>query len=164
MIFAIMAACFAGGMLYGRRDAMPPGVDAASVSETRATYYDTIPYYVPVARDSIVVRYERATVAQAPEAGSSAGGEPRCSRDSADVLLPVVQRHYGDSTYEAWVSGPIDPRLDSLRVYAPTTIVIQKERKPPKRWHIGPTIGYGYTPQGLQPYVGISITYSIISF
>lgn len=114
--------------------------------------------------------------------GTGAGGEPRCadsyvingkvsassrgsvSVDSAIVELPIVQRHYSDSTYEAWVSGPIDPQLDSVIVFAPTTIITKREWKPPKRWHIGPTIGYGYTPQGFQPYIGISITYSIISF
>lgn len=95
--------------------------------------------------------------------GTGAGGEPRCCEDSAIVELPVVQRHYADSTYEAWVSGPVDPRLDSVRVFAPTTIVTKKEWKPPKRWHIGITAGYGYGSKGFQPYVGVGITYSIFS-
>ncbi|WP_367617598.1 DUF6808 domain-containing protein [uncultured Muribaculum sp.] len=96
--------------------------------------------------------------------GSGAGGEPRCSTDSVIVELPKIQRHYVDSTYEAWVSGPLDPRLDSVKVFAPTTIISQREWKPPKRWHIGPTIGYGMTPHGLCPYIGISVTYSLFSF
>lgn len=96
--------------------------------------------------------------------GTGAGGEPRCSKDSAIVELPIIQRHYADSTYEAWISGPVDPRLDSLRVFAGSSIITRREWKPPKRWHIGPTIGYGYTSKGFQPYIGISITYSIISF
>ncbi len=78
--------------------------------------------------------------------------------------LPIIQRHYADSTYEAWVSGPIDPRLDSARVFIPQTYISMREWKPPKRWHIGATIGYGFTPQGFQPYFGLSITYSFISF
>lgn len=90
--------------------------------------------------------------------GTEAGG------DSADIELPIVQRHYGDSAFEAWVSGPLDPRLDSLRVYAPTTIVTRTEWKPPKRWHIGPSVGLGYTGQGFEPFIGISITYSIFEF
>lgn len=97
--------------------------------------------------------------------GTGAGGEPRlCSEDSAIVELPVVQRHYADSTYEAWISGPIDPRLDSVRVFSPTTIITKREWKPPKRWHIGITAGYGYGSKGFQPYVGVGITYSIFSF
>ncbi len=96
--------------------------------------------------------------------GTGAGGEPRCSGDSAIVELSILQRHYADSTYEAWVSGPIDPRLDSVRVFAPTTIITKREWKPPKRWHIGVTAGYGYGTNGFQPYIGVGITYSIFSF
>lgn len=95
--------------------------------------------------------------------GMGAGGEPR-QCDSAIVELPTIQRHYADSTYDAWVSGPIDPKLDSLRVYARTEIITKRERCPPKHWHLGPTVGFGYTPQGFQPYMGISLTYSIFSF
>lgn len=96
--------------------------------------------------------------------GAGAGGEPRCSGDSAPVELPIMQRHYVDSTYEAWVSGPVDPRLDSLRVFAPTTIITKREWMPPKRWHMGVTAGYGYGPSGFQPYIGVGITCSIFSF
>lgn len=96
--------------------------------------------------------------------GTGAGGEPRCSGDSAIVELPMIQRHYADSTYEAWVSGPIAPRLDSVRVFAPTTIITKREWKPPKRWHIGITAGYGYGAKGFHPYIGVGITYSIFSF
>lgn len=84
--------------------------------------------------------------------------------DSVEMELPMVQRHYGDSAYEVWVSGPLDPRLDSVKVFAPTTIMTKREWKPPRRWHIGVTAGYGYGPKGLQPYIGVGITYSIISF
>lgn len=87
-------------------------------------------------------------------------GEPE---DSVAVEIPIVQRHYRDSTYEAWVSG-YEARLDSVRVFAPTTVITRREWKPPKRWHVGVTAGYGYGPKGVQPYVGIGITYSIISF
>lgn len=96
--------------------------------------------------------------------GTGAGGEPRCYGDSSIVEFPIVQRHYADSTYEAWVSGPIDPRLDSVKVFAPTTIITKREWKPPKRWHIGITAGYGYGSKGFLPYVGVGITYSIFSF
>jgi opacity protein-like surface antigen len=89
---------------------------------------------------------------------------PMVGRDSAIVQLPMIQRYYGDSTYEAWVSGPVNPRLDSIRVFARTTTVTRREWKPPKRWHVGVTAGYGYGPKGLQPYVGVGITYSVFSF
>ncbi len=135
----------------------------------------TVPKYYPVAEaqggdkkqgeqvkesDGDIVE----AVSVAPRYGTGAGGEPRCSDDIAMVELPIVQRHFADSAYEAWVSGPLDPQLDSLRIFTKTTTITKREWKPPKRWHLGPTIGYGYTPQGFQPYIGVSITYSIISF
>ena len=155
---------------------------------------DTIPYYAPKPQTELVTGTRRYTlptyyfigggaggvarscsttdticcvdsIGISSDYGTGAGGEPRrCYGDSAVVELPIIRRHYSDSTYEAWVSGPIDPRLDSLRVFALTTIITKREWKPPKRWHIGPTIGYGLTPHGFRPYIGVSITYSIISW
>ena len=154
--------------------------------------YDTIPYLLPKPQEELAIGTSRYTLPKyyfigtgaggeprcsgATETtclidsiglscyGIGAGGEPRCSRDSAIMELPIIQRHYADSTYEAWISGPIDPRLDSLQVFAPTTIITKQEWKPPKKWHIGPTIGYGYTSHGFEPYIGVCITYSILSF
>lgn len=86
------------------------------------------------------------------------------SGHNGTVELPEVQRHYRDSTYEAWVSGPVDPRLDSVRIFARTTIVRERVWKPPKRWHIGVTAGYGWNGKSLTPFVGVGVSYSIISF
>lgn len=111
--------------------------------------------------DSIIAERDTLTI---PLYGTGAGGEPRCSSDSVLVELPKIQRHYADSTYEAWVSGPLDPRLDSVKVFAPTTVITQRQWKPPKRWHIGVTAGYGYGAKGFQPYIGVGVTYSIFDF
>lgn len=147
---------------------------------TRETTVDTITHRAPEARAERVLgtqRYVLPTyrfgggVSGEPlqcrvdsTFGTGAGGEPRCSKDSAILELPVLQRHYADSTYEAWVSGPVNPQLDSIRVFARQTIITKREWKPPKRWHIGVTAGYGYGAKGFQPYVGVGITYSIFSF
>ena len=100
-------------------------------------------------------------------ADSDPGGE-RVDRDSVTVELPVVQRHYADSSYEAWVSGPLSPRLDSIRVFSTNSVITRVIRKDTKdlrkRWHIGVSAGYGYGAKGFQPYIGAGITYSIFSF
>lgn len=179
---------FLSGLFIGKgRTEKPPG----TVTETMETTVDTIPYCAPKPQSELalstnfytlpVYRFLGGGYGGEPRLrgdndstcvdtlitahyGTGAGGEPRCSKDSAIVELPIIQRHYADSTYEAWVSGPIDPRLDSLRVFAPTTILTRREWKPPKRWNLGVTAGYGYTPHGFQPYIGIGISYSLISW
>lgn len=81
--------------------------------------------------------------------------------DSLTLQLPITQNIYEGEDYKAYISG-IYPSLDSLFVYPRREIVTIK--KPPKRWHIGLTIGYGYTPHGFEPFIGISVTRSFFSF
>ena len=85
-------------------------------------------------------------------------------RDSvAYIDVPIEQKHYGDSTYDAWVSG-YHPTLDSLRLHQRTAIVgIPVPVK--KRWGIGAQVGVGLSPKGTAvPYVGIGVSYNLISF
>lgn len=182
-LIAFLSGLFLG---KGRTDKSP-----GYVTETRETSVDTIPYHAPIPQSELVSGTHIYTLPTYRFIGggyrgeplcrsdndsididsvitdhysTGIGGEPRCSTDSAIVELPIIQRHYADSTYEAWVSGPVDPRLDSVRVFVPTTIITKQEWKPPKRWHIGVSAGYGYGTKGLQPYIGVGITYSLISF
>ena len=83
--------------------------------------------------------------------------------DSATIELPIMQSVYESADYKAYVSG-VHARLDSIFVYPLHEVVTVKEKQPPKRWHIGITTGYGISTKGMQPYVGIGLTYSIISF
>ena len=190
LILGGLIAFLAGFFIGKDRTEKPPG----TVVETSETTVDTIPYCAPMPQSELALGTHRYTLPTYRFIGGGAGGEPRpqshtdsicedtvfiksiavgtgaggeprlCSKDSAIVELPIIQRHYADSTYEAWVSGPIDPRLDSVRVFAPTTIITKREWKPPKRWHIGVTAGYGYGAKGFQPYIGVGITYSLFSF
>ena len=131
----------------------------------RTIFVDTIPYYTPTPRDSVVVRYitERLPKAERDTFGNDINVGSKT--DSADVVIPIEQREYEDSTYHAWVSG-YRVRLDSIRTYTQRDVVTIREniKERPKRWHIGLQAGYGVGPRGVQPYIGIGVTYSIISF
>ena len=93
-----------------------------------------------------------------------------CVRDSIYISLPREVKVYEDSLYHAEVSGYM-PSLDLIEVYAPTRILTMTEtiRLPErKRWGIGIQAGYGV---GLQnktiihsPYIGIGISYNLITF
>lgn len=188
-LIGLFAGCLISCLLIPPKEQTP-----GTVTETRKMTVDTIPHRAPMPQSELALgthlytlppylflgggsggeprqrspqdslRVDSTAVYITPTYGTGTGGEPRCSGDSAIVELPIVQRHYADSTYEAWVSGPIDPRLDSIQVFARTTTITKREWKPPKRWHIGVTAGYGYGAKGFQPYVGVGITYSIFSF
>ena len=85
--------------------------------------------------------------------------------DSAAVAIPITQKRYDGDDYRAYVSG-YEPNLDSIFVFPKTTVIHERSYKPPNKWHIGITGGYGYGFKSKQaePYIGIGITYSIISF
>lgn len=84
--------------------------------------------------------------------------------DSLQLVLLRVQRHYSDSTFDAWVSG-VDPRLDSIKTYR-SQIIITKEIpvNVQSRWGIGVQGGVGVGKDGLTPYVGVGVSYNLISW
>lgn len=84
------------------------------------------------------------------------------------VVLPITQKAYKDSTYEAWVSGYM-PSLDSIRVFQPMTTVTNtitntEVRYRQKRWGLGVQVGVGVTPSKIEPYIGIGVTYNLFSW
>ena len=132
--------------------------------ESREVFYDTIPIYFPVLRDSVVVRYETATLPLAePIAApdSATVQDSGTAPDSARVLVPISSVCYEDSTFRAYVSG-FHPSLDSIFVF-PRREVITIGPKP-KRWAVGLTAGYAFTPRGFQPYFGAGITCKLFEF
>lgn len=175
ILLIVVVSLMAGAYLHqcqSPHSDSPPGCESDTT-----TYIDTIPYIEPAPESSTPKGYISVTVpAPMPGHSESADSLPDiradtagqiCATISADnpdsltLQLPITQNVYKDEDYTAYVSG-VYPSLDSIFVYPKREVVTIK--KPPKRWHIGPTIGYGITPQGLQPYFGVSVTYSIISF
>lgn len=172
-IFAAIgvSAVFLCGVIIGKRSTEKQN---SVITVTKETRVDTLIHYAPTAYSEVTVgrrRYvlptgkvtERVDSIVADTVNTSDYNN-EATPDSTIVELPIIQRHYTDSVYEAWVSGPIDPRLDSLRVFAPTTFITSREWRATKRWHLGVTAGYGYGRNGFEPFLGVGITYSIIDF
>ena len=86
--------------------------------------------------------------------------------DSLKLVLLRVQRHYSDSTFDAWVSG-VDPRLDSIKTYQ-TNMIITKEipviQVKKTRWGLGVQAGVGAGKDGLTPYLGVGVSYNLLSW
>lgn len=139
------------------------------------TVMDTIPYFMPVATDSVRTKYitrylpvvKRDTILAENYDHHNGEAIPPLllsdERDSTAVEIPITQKRYEGEDYCAYVSG-YEATLDSIFVYAKTTTVRERSSKPPDKWHIGITGGYGITAKGLQPFIGIGLTYSLISF
>ena len=89
--------------------------------------------------------------------------------DTVFVHLPIEQRQYSDPRYTAWVSG-YRPQLDSILIYQRTEYITKeiKTVTKPKRWGIGLQVGYGVSLHKGQvfpaPYIGVGLSYSIISW
>lgn len=85
--------------------------------------------------------------------------------DTTFVVLPRTQKEYSDSLYRAWVSG-YKPALDSIEVYRRTEYIHTTETifPKPRKWSVGVQAGIGAGKDGLTPYVGIGLSYSIFNF
>ena len=77
--------------------------------------------------------------------------------DSVTISLPITQKVYRDSAYTAYVSG-FDAKLDSISVYSKMITVTRRE--PPPAFTFGVQAGYGITPAGMQPYLGLGVQYN----
>lgn len=135
------------------------------IEVVRDTIVDTIKFYQPVPRDSVVIRYVSVKLPVATKDTSFAEyyaqDTAQIIRDSVEVDIPITQKHYSDSAYEAWVSGYM-PNLDSLRLYQRTVTERIYIKQKPHRWNVGISAGYGITPKGFQPYLGVGVTYNLL--
>lgn len=90
--------------------------------------------------------------------------------DTVYIEVQREQKLYSGPDYDAWISG-YRPELDSLRIYRNTAQLINtttaKTYQRPKRWGIGIQVGYGMTvttEPKLHPYIGIGLSYNILTF
>lgn len=88
--------------------------------------------------------------------------------DTAFVSLPREEVEYRDSSYRAVVSG-FRPRLEELDIYQKERVVtIQTEKvvtvPDKRRWGVGVQAGYGITPAGFQPYLGVGVSFDLVSW
>lgn len=154
LIIYLLSAFVAGALIFGwgyRRGAASVGIR----SEVRI---DTVFYERPqsygFSEQLVTVNVPRLlfapadTVVRVVEAVNGA--------DSVQIEIPVRTLEYRDSTYYARVSGPIigtlAPRLDWIETYNRTITRTVTKRN---RFAVTAGVGVGYTPQGLQPTIGV---------
>ncbi len=154
-VILLIALLYHGGHQTGREQTPNPPPQIV---------YDTIPVFIdtPVPRDSVVIKY--VTVPLPVYDTIPSHHADTLVADSATVIVPITQKIYRDTTYEAWVSGYL-PSLDSIRIFQPVTTITHTQIKyKPKRWGLGVQVGIGVTPNKIEPYLGIGVSYNIFSW
>lgn len=181
LIFFLVGLLCGGVIGFGvGRGTAENGADGKIITTDTITRYDTLLVKSPTARDSIVVKYITKTLPLSkPEKNDTLLAEDYAQNnvenipvfaevadsDSVAVKIPITQKRYDGENYSAWVSG-YEPSLDSIFVSQRTDVVTIREKKPPNKWHIGVQCGVGYTFKSKQfePFIGVGLSYSIISF
>jgi hypothetical protein len=125
--------------------------------------YDTIPDYHPVPKDSIVTKYvTRYLPVVSHDTIDHFLEVTKMVHDSVLVEVPITSKHYGNDTYDAWVSG-FEPSLDSIKVYRETQYITERVTisKPPNKWELDAAAGIDYNvkSQRYTPYAGGELMY-----
>lgn len=125
---------------------------AAEVERDTVIIRDTITEYYP----EYITQWRTRTVrVEVPVADTAK------DNDSVTVELPITERVYEGEDYRAVVEG-YNPILKEVTVYPKTQVVTATETiTKRKRWgvSIGVQGGYGLTPAGTQPYVGVGVAF-----
>ena len=114
------------------------------IDTIRDTVRDSIPYPI----DSVITRYKVL-----PNPVNAKGDTIHDT-----IVLPIVQKEYNNGLYHAWVSG-YDVNLDSINIFRNTIKETKTIYVKPKKFHIGLQGGYGMTPKGFLPYIGLGFNY-----
>lgn len=82
-------------------------------------------------------------------------------RDTVHVAVPISRYTFADSLYKCEVEG-YDVSLKRMEVY-PKTIYRTNIVREPSRWGFGVQVGYGMSREGVSPYIGVGVSYNLIS-
>ena len=155
----ILALCFAGGFLISQRCSVSEPEIIIRTQVDTLIVYDTLRITEPVEVERVV---KDTMYVEVPT------DDMVVVHDTTYIPLPREYATYKDSTYKAVVSGFM-PRLEEIEVYPRTQyITIQTEKtvtvKRNPRFSVGVQAGYGITPAGFQPYLGIGGQVNLLSF
>lgn len=154
----IVSLCF-NVRFFSTKQEMPFAIS----DTTRITIIDTLKYIEPKPKQEILVDN---VVEKLPTVVSQSDTSAEAIPDSVEVVIPITQQVYEDSTYTAYVSG-YKQHLDSIFVYPRQEIITIHQITKPKRWNVGIQVGYGVSVKGtpqFSPYIGIGVSYNLFNF
>ena len=151
--------------LYCKKDSVGDTTTSGAVVDsivTRVVVSDTIPKL----RDSVVIRYKYEIIPIADTIKSDTVKHEISavvSGDSIELQIPISQNTYVTDDYRAYVSG-YSAKLDSIFINRKETTLHIRDPAKQKKFTIGLQAGYGMTPKGFQPYIGLGVTYNLMSW
>lgn len=164
----LAGVCFLFGFVSGR--------DSVKSSLNGEVVRDTVEV-IRVVRDTVKLASSEAAgsvVATLPVAGAAEVPQPPSpdsldvvaipeAGDSAKVVVPIERKVFEGQYYTATVEGYRSSLVD-MQLRVPTTIVTETRTEYKRKlWSVtvGPQVGYGFTPQGWQPYAGVGVTFGL---
>ena len=143
------------GILIGRNHRQKTPLEPTETKVDTLVIRDTIMQYKPIFVDKIKVDSVLIPVK-----------DTIIIRDSVYIYMDREKITWRDSLCEVYASG-IMPQVDSVRhfqEYKYITIETQVPVKVKSHWGLGANAGYGVGKGGLTPYVGVGISYNILSW
>ena len=147
------------GFLIGQKHPQKPPVEPIKEKVDTLLIFDTITITKPVFVEKIQLDSVYMPVT-----------DTLWKHDTLYVYLEREQIQWQDSLCRVYASG-INPQVDSVTHFVQETIVNREISVPVKvksRWGLGIQVGYGAGINGKQvymtPYVGVGISYNILSW
>ena len=143
------------GILIGQKHQQKSPVEPHEIKVDTLVVRDTIMQHKPIFVDKIKVDSVLIPVK-----------DTIVIRDSVYIYMDREKITWRDSLCEVYASG-IMPQVDSVRhfqEYKYITIETQVPVKVKSHWGLGVNAGYGVGKGGLTPYVGVGISYNILSW
>ena len=154
-ILCVILLMFSIGILIGQKNRQKTPIEPPETKVDTLVIRDTIMQYNPIfvnkiKVDSVLIPIKDTIVI----------------RDSVYIYMDREKITWRDSLCEVYASG-IMPQVDSVRhftKYKYITIETQVPVKVKSHWGLGVNAGYGVGQGGLTPYIGIGVSYNILSW
>ena len=154
-ILCVILLMFSSGILMGQKHQQKTPVEPTEIKVDTLVIRDTIMQYKPIFVDKIKVDSVLIPIK-----------DTIVIRDSVYIYMDREKITWRDSLCEVYASG-IMTQVDSVkhfREYQYVTIETAIPVKEKSHWGLGINAGYGVGQGGLTPYIGIGVSYNILSW
>ena len=154
-VLLILATFFMLGFIIGQKHPQKLPVEPIKVKVDTLVIHDTTMSYRPIYVDRVKLDSVLVPVVDSVKI-----------HDTTFVYLEREKVTWRDSLCEVYVSG-IMASVDSVRHFQEYKYITIEKQVPVKvrsHWGLGVNAGYGVGKGGLTPYVGIGISYNLLSW